>query len=85
MTVNILIHEWMMFIVNVGEYASPMDPLGYLLHMKMKHVYYIYIYVYTQTLHKLYIYHLYTLVHEHGWLENQHFEDVLPIENGRTL
>ena len=56
MTVNILIHEWMMFIVNVGEYASPMDPLGYLLHMKMKHVYYIYMYI-----HKHYISCTYTI------------------------
>ena len=83
MTVNILIHEWMMFIVNVGEYASPMDPLVYLLYMKMKTCYLIYIY------YKHYIsctYTIYRLWYTNmaGWKINM-LKMYFLSKNGRTL
>ena len=28
----IYLHEWSIFMVNVGKYASPMDSTGYVLH-----------------------------------------------------
>ena len=26
---NIHLHEWLIFMVNVGKYTSPMDPMGF--------------------------------------------------------
>ena len=32
-TLYIYLHGWLIFMVNVGKYTNPMDPMGYLWHL----------------------------------------------------